>query len=160
MSTKKSAIKVVPVPSLADGQIFVHNSSRGTFHVPLTNESPTAREKPIVFALDEIRKLDEQILKEQRFQDCFDAGYLERFTPAQYEAHLKEKARKKSSEAKSNVIGNHESGLPMNRTMAIQQIGLIDDSDLLEALLEKEDRASIMAAIEERVEALQDNLVD
>jgi hypothetical protein len=44
--------------------------------------------------------------------------------------------------------------------MAIQQIGLIDDSDLLEALLEKEDRASIMAAIEERVEALQDNLVD
>lgn len=153
-TTKKISTKAVSVPTLAEGQVFVHNSSRGTFHVPLKNEDPQVREKPIEFGLDEVRKLDKNLLKEQRFIDCIDAGYLEVFDEARYEAHLKEKARAKAVEAKKTVTGNHESGLPMNRTMAIQQIGLIEDSDLLQALLEKEDRPSIMAAIEERIEEL------
>lgn len=161
MSTTKKSTKAVSVPKLAEGQVFVHNSSRGTFHVPLKNEDPQVREKPIEFGLDEIKKLDAGLLKEQRFLDCFDAGYLEVFDDAQYEAHFKEKARKKAADAKKSVTGNHESGLPMNRTMAIQQIGLIEDTDLLQALLEKEDRASIMAAIEERIEELDGgNFVD
>lgn len=163
MSTTKRTPKSakVSIPTLADGQVFIHNASRGTFHVPLKNEDPQVREKPITFGLDEIKKIDAQLTKEQRFLDCFDAGYLEVFTEAQYEAHLKEKAREKAAEAKKQVTGNHESGLPMNRTMAIQQIGLIDDVDLLEALLEKEDRPSVMAAIEERIDDIADgNLID
>jgi hypothetical protein len=157
MSTNTKRVSKVPtvkVPTLSEGQVFIHNKSRGEFHVPLVNGHPNAQEEPIVFELNEVRKVKEDFLKEQRFIDCIEKGFLEVFSEEDYAKHLKEAERAKAAETRKSVAGNHESGLPNNRTMAIQQISMIDDTDLLEALLEKETRASILAAIEERIEEL------
>ena len=151
---KKATKTVTKVSPLSDGQAYIHNKSRGTFHVPLNNSDPQVREQPIVFELGEVRKVDASLLKQQRFIDCVEGNFLEEFTEVQYTAHIKEEAARKSMATKKEAVGNHESGLPNNRTMAIQQIGMIDDSDILEALLEKETRACILAAIEERLEEL------
>jgi hypothetical protein len=150
----------ITLPKLAEGQTFVHNCSPGNFHVPLMNPNPKAEEQPIKFELNEVRKLDANLIKEQRFLDSFDAGYLEEFNAEQYEAFLKKQNLRKSNETRKAATGNHKSGLPNNRTMAIQQIQMIDDSDVLQALYDEETRGSIMAAIEERLADLQDQPID
>jgi len=151
-STRKSA--EAKMPTLNEGQVYVHNKSRGTFHVPLINADPAVREEPIVFELNEVLRMDSALLKQHRFVKCFDGDFLEIFDEEQYSKFLKEAAARKSSETRKQATGNHESGLPNNRTMAIQQIGMIDDADILEALLQVETRASILAAIEERLEEI------
>jgi len=156
------ATKNKPTPTLASGQTFVHNKSRGTFHVPLLNENPDAREKAIAFELDEVKKLEARFLNEQRFIDCVERGFLEVFTEEQYADFLKQRSRDdaKASRNKQTMGVHPESGLPLNKTLALQYINSITDVGLLEKALEAEEnntvagRRSVLAAIEDRIEEL------
>jgi len=140
-----------------DESVYVHNKKNATFHVPLNNEKASEGEQPIAFLPDEILSIQVKTLKEPRFVNCFSKGFLELFSEEEKLAHEAKVKREKSKKNKEDVSGIHEaSGLSKNRTIAIATVQSLKDLDTLEALLDKEDRSSVLAAIEEQIERLED----
>ena len=162
MTTKKITRKsfnneepVVKAPSLEDDQVYIHNTSKGEFHVPLKNYK-NPEEEPIIFTLNEVLKMEKAYTKETRFINAIEKGMLEVFTAEEYAEHLRAEKARKSESARKILKGNYRSGLPNNKNLAVSQISVMTDADELSAILEDEDRPSIMAAIEERIEQLTD----
>lgn len=142
-----------------DDEIYVHNKKLATFFVPRNNNDPKSlsEEESIVFQPDEIISIQAKILKERRFSKCFEKGFLEIFTEEQKLAHEAKAQKAKAKKVKEEVAGTYEpSGLPNNRNLAIATVEAIRDLDLLEALRDKEDRSSVLAAIEDQIERVED----
>lgn len=145
--------------SVASGEtIFVWNVSGANFHVPPKSFRPEDNNiaEIVRFDVNEVRAFDKHELDNKQFKQCLFDKKLRLVSEADADKIKRDGDRENKKANGGGKVGLAESGLPKNTKAALNYIFDCEDIDELEGYTEIEDREAITAAIEERIEELED----
>jgi hypothetical protein len=138
--------------------VFIHNVSGAEFHVPPVSFDPKHVESAdiIVFEVNQVLPFNKAQVSTQQFKKCILSKKL-KIVSADEANIIRSKAEKEiRKESKGSKSGVAESGLPKNNKAAIMYVFECEDIDELEGYLELEERDSVVSAIEDRIEELEE----
>jgi hypothetical protein len=135
--------------------IFIHNTSGTLYHIEPTSKT-NDNDDAVPFEVNQVRAFSKDEVNNNRFKKALMSGKLRIVSEAEAnKIELDAKKNLRTGEGKKKA-GVASSGLSNNTKQALMYIYECDDIDELEAYADLDEREVITAAIEERIEQLED----
>ncbi len=137
--------------------VYIHNLSGSNFHIEPSSNKPNEHEDTAVkFNVNEVKVFSKNEVDNRRFKKALMSGQLRIVTEEQANKVALDAKKEISRSGKKHQGGLAASGLPNSTKAALNYIFECEDIDELESFAELDEREAVQAAIEERVEELEE----